>query len=245
MVVMIVRPRPASKRAAVSVPELRVLPARRLGQQPLGRLLLLERRLRGGRRFRLVQRDGGVGEAVDPAVRPAGAAVRLEIELGLLLDGRRHRLARGCRRQGRHGGGGGGCHLGQDLPLEVEEEVDGPEVGVVADVGPAADDGDALEAREGDGEGDADVGADPEEAARGRHGRDVDGALRLRDLARRQHARDVGGDVDVLQVPEGLRVVQADRARVLQRNPQSDACCSKEKLSGCVCVCMQEIFLQT
>ncbi len=49
------------------------------------------------------------------------------------------------------------------------------------------------------------------------------GPLRLRDVARRQHAGHVRRNVDVLQVPEGLRVVQADGGRVLERHPQADA----------------------
>ena len=47
--------------------------------------------------LRVVHGDGGVGgEAVEAAVRPT-TIVRLEIELGLLLDGRRHRLVRHWR----------------------------------------------------------------------------------------------------------------------------------------------------
>ena len=37
-------------------------------------------------------------------------------------------------------------------------------MGVVGDVGPPADDGDALQPGEGNGQGDADVGAHPQEA---------------------------------------------------------------------------------
>ena len=185
------------------------------GQQTISGGLLLERRLgRGHHRLCILRGDGNGGQAVESAVRPA-TIIRLEIELGLLLDGRRHRLVDRKR---------GLLHLCQYLPLEVEEEVDGSEVGVVADVGPAADDGDALQPGEGDGESDADVGADPEESARGGHGGDVDEALRLRHLARGQYPRDVGGDVDVLQVPECLGVVEADGARVLQSNPQTHTC---------------------
>ena len=70
---------------------------------------------------------------------------------------------------------------------------------------PAADDGHALEPGERDGEGDADVGAHPEESARGGHGRHVDGALRLRHLARRQHLRQVSeSDVCNLACAQGL-----------------------------------------
>ena len=95
--------------------------------------------------------------------------------------------------------------------LQRQEEGDGSAVRVERHVGPTADDGHTLETRQRDRHRDADVGADPQQAFGRRQRRHFDGT---RVLAGAQHALHVRRHVNVLQVAERLRVVQADGAAV-------------------------------
>ena len=105
---------------------------------------------------------------------------------------------------------------------DVQEEGDTAVVRVVRDVGTAADDWNAFKTWQRYGECNANVCANPEEAARCEKGRDVDVALRLRHVPGRKDSGNVGSDIDVLEVPECLRVVETNGGGVSKRHPKSD-----------------------
>ena len=96
--------------------------------------------------------------------------------------------------------------------LQWKEHPNRPKVGVVGDVGLAGDDGDSLQPGQGDGEGDAHVGANPKEALASQQGCHGDSTLAGRDILGSKHPLDVGANVDVLHVDEGFCVVELDHA---------------------------------
>ena len=71
-------------------------------------------------------------------------------------------------------------------------------MGMIGYVGLAGYDGDALKARQGDGEGDANIGSHPEEALGCRESCHVDRLLAVPQVACCQHTSHVGCNVNVL-----------------------------------------------